>query len=169
MKRFAAALLCFFPLFLHAEDTSLNVGGFAFKLPAPWTQAQNTGMMTKAILNYPAEGGAPLELKMYDFGGPSGGVEANIQRWISQFDGTPEVKKEELTFGETKVILLSASGTYLDGMPGGPKTPKLDSTLLGAILAGADTNVFIKMAGPKAAIAKAQEDFKKLVVSPFAK
>jgi len=170
MKRLTlAALFCLLPLFLHAEDKSLAVGGHTFKLPAPWTQAQNTGMMTKAILNYPAEGDKPLEAKFYDFGGPSGGVEANVQRWISQFDGKPEVKKEELTFGETKVTLVTATGTYLDGMPGGAKTPKPDSTLLGAIIAGPDSNVFIKMAGPKAAVAKAQADFKTLVSSPFAK
>ena len=169
MKRLAVALLCLLPLFLHAEDKKVSVGGLEFAVPAPWTQAQNTGMMTKAILNYPAEGGDPLVLKFYDFGGPSGGVEANVQRWISQFEGTPEVKKDELTFGSTKVYFVTATGTYLDGMPGGPKTPKPDSTLLGAILTSDDTNVFIKMAGPKAAIAKAQEDFKKMVTSPFAK
>lgn len=168
MKYLAAALFCLLPLFLHAEDGKLTVGQFTFAMPKPWSQAQNTGMMTKAVLNYPADE-KPLEAKFYDFGGPSGGVDANVQRWISQFEGTPEVKKEELTFGDTKVVLVTASGTYLEGMPGGPKTPRPDSTLLGAILAGSESNVFIKMAGPKAAIAKAQEDFKKLVVSPFAK
>ena len=169
MKRLAAALFCLLPLFLHAEDKTLSVGGFSFVLAAPWTQGQNTGMMTKAVLNYPAEGEVPLQAKVYDFGGPSGGIDANVQRWISQFEGTPDVKKEELTFGDTKVILVTASGTYLDGMPGGPKTPKPDSTLMGAIVAGADSNVFFKMAGPKAPMAKAQADFKKLVVSPFGK
>jgi hypothetical protein len=169
MKRFAIALLCFLPLFLHAEDKSLTVGGLKFTLTAPWTEAQNTGMMTKAILNYPVEGGSPMEAKFYDFGGPSGGVEANMARWTNSFESPPEVKKEELTFGDTKVYLLSATGTYMDGMPGGAKTPKADSTLLGAIIVTADSSVFIKLVGPKAAVAKAQPDFKKLVSSPFAK
>ncbi len=81
-------------------------------------------MMTKAVLTWPVEGGAPIEAKFYDFGGPSGGIEANIQRWISQFEGKPEVKQEELTFGTTKVVLLTASGTYLDG---GSHEPHQDS------------------------------------------
>jgi hypothetical protein len=169
MKHLAIALSCLLPLFLHAEDKNVSVGGLEFATPAPWAQTQNTGMMTKAMLNYPAEGGEPLVVKFYDFGNQSGGVEANLQRWVSQFEGTPDVKKEELTFGNIKVYLLTATGTFLDGAPGGPKTPKPDSTLLGAILASDDTNVFIKMAGPKAAIAKAQDDFKKMVTSPFAK
>jgi hypothetical protein len=169
MKRLVLALFCLLPLFLHAEDKTITVGSLQFTVTAPWTQAQNTGMMTKAILNYPTETGEPLVAKFYDFGNPSGGVEANIQRWVSQFEGTPEVKKDELTFGNTKVYLVTATGTYLEGMPGGPKTSKPDSTLLGAILSSDESNIFIKMAGPKAAMARAREDFKKLVQSPFAK
>ena len=153
-----------------AADEKLTVGQFDFVMAAPWKKAENSGMMTKAVLNWPVEGGAPIEAKFYDFGGPSGGIEANISRWLSQFEGKPEVKQEELTFGSTKVILLTASGTYLDGAPMSPtKTPRPDYTLCGAILAGDQSNVFIKMTGPKAAMAKAQADFKKLSTSPFAK
>ena len=153
-----------------AADDKLTVGQFDFVLASPWKKAENTGMMTKAVLAWPVEGGTPIEAKFYDFGGPSGGIEANIARWVSQFEGKPEVKQEELTFGSTKVILLTASGTYLDGGPMSPtKTPRPDYTLFGAILAGDQSNIFIKMAGPKAAMAKAQADFKKLTTSPVAK
>lgn len=41
--------------------------------------------------------------------------------------------------------------------------------LLGAIVPAADANVFIKLTGPKAAVSKLIEDFKKLAASPFAK
>ncbi|MCE9519470.1 MAG: hypothetical protein K8R87_07960 [Verrucomicrobia bacterium] len=153
-----------------AADEKLTVGQFDFTIVAPWKKAENTGMMTKAILAWPVEGGTPIEAKFYDFGGPSGGIEANITRWISQFEGKPEVKKEELTFGNTKVILLTASGTYLDGAPMSPtKTPRPDYILCGAILAGDQSNVFIKMTGPKAVMDKAAVDFKKLATSPVAK
>lgn len=153
-----------------AADEKLTVGQFDFKVSPAWKKAENTGMMTKAVLAWPVEGGTPIEAKFYDFGGPSGGVEANIKRWISQFEGTPEVKQEELTFGSSKVILLTASGTYLDGAPmSANKTPRPDFMLCGAILAGDQSNVFIKMTGPKASMTKAADDFKKLATSPFAK
>lgn len=154
---------------LCAEDTEITVGEFDFTVASPWTKAENTGMMTKAVLQFPVEGGTPLDAKFYDFGGPSGGIDANIQRWVGQFEGKPEVKKEELDFKGTKVILLTVSGTYMDGMPGGAKTSKPDHTLCGAILAGAKSNVFIKFTGPKETVAKAQEAFKKLATSAFAK
>jgi hypothetical protein len=156
---------------LRAEDAAkLTVGEFTFTVAKPWTTGQNSGMMTKAILNYPVEGGAPLEAKFYDFGSQSGGVEANVTRWISQFDGKPEVKREEIEIGGTKVVLVTATGTYLDGGPMSPtKTPRPDYTLLGAIVVGKESSVFIKLTGPKAAAAAAQESFKTLATSPFAK
>lgn len=155
---------------VSAADEKLTIGQFDFVVSSPWKKAENTGMMTKAVLTWPVEGAAPIEAKFYDFGGPSGGIDANIKRWVSQFEGKPEVKQEELTFGGTKVVLLTASGTYLDGGPMSPtKTPRPDYTLCGAILAGDQSNIFIKMAGPKAAMARAQADFKKLATSPVAK
>ncbi len=171
MKTLALALIVSLTslVSLRAEDTKLTVGEFDFNVAAPWTVGKSSGMMTKAILQYPVEGGTPLDAKFYDFGGPSGGIEANIQRWVGQFEGTPEVKKEELDFKGTKVILLTVTGTYMDGMPGAAKISKPDHTLCGAILAGAKSNIFIKFTGPKDTVAKAQEAFKKLATSPFVK
>ena len=156
---------------LRAEDAKqLAVGQFTFALPAPWKQAENTGMMTKAIVNYAPEGGTPLEAKFYDFGGPSGGIEANVKRWVGQFEGTPEVKREDLEMNGTKIALVTATGTFLDGAPMSPqKTPRPGYTLLGAVLEGADSSCFIKLTGPKDDVAKMQEAFKKMALSPFAK
>lgn len=155
----------------RAEDKTVTVGDFTFAVAAPWTEAQNTGMMTKAVLAHPVEGGTPMEAKFYHFGSGQGGdVDANVRRWVGQFEGTPEIKKEELEFSGTKVTLLTLTGTYLDGPPmGGTKTPRADYSMLGAILVGKDAPVFIKLTGPKAAAAAAQASFKKLVESPFKK
>lgn len=155
-----------------AEDTKITVGDFTFTVSAPWKEGQNTGMMTKAVLNHPVEGGTALEAKFYHFGSGQGGdVESNVKRWVAQFEGTPEVKKEEVTVADgSKVTLITITGTYLDGPPfGGTKTPRADYALLGAILVGKDSPVFIKLTGPKSATAAAQESFKKLATSPFSK
>lgn len=155
---------------LHAEDAKLSVGQFTFALPAPWKQAENTGMMTKAVVQYAVEGGSTVEAKFYDFGGPSGGIEANVKRWIGQFEGTPEVKREDLEMNGTKIALLTATGTFLDGAPMSPqKTPRPNYTLLGAVLEGSQSSCFIKLTGPKADVAKMQDAFKKMSLSPFAK
>lgn len=175
MKTLALALfaaLTFAATSSKAEDTKITVGDFSFAVAAPWKEGQNTGMMTKAVLNYPVEGGTALEAKFYHFGAGQGGdVDANVKRWVSQFEGTPDVKKEEIPVADgSKVTLLTIKGTYLDGPPfGGAKTPRADYALLGAILVGKDSPVFIKLTGPQAATTTAQESFKKLATSPFNK
>jgi hypothetical protein len=172
MKPFSLAVLLLAASLLPvgAEDKKITVGEFSFATPSPWTPSENTGMMTAAVLNYPVKEGKPLEAKFYAFPGGGGGVDANLERWSKQFEGTPDIKKEELDFNGTKVVLLTASGTFLDGGPMSPvKTPRPDYALLGAILVGKDVPVFIKLTGPKADVAGAQEAFKKLVTSPFAK
>ncbi|MEY4484330.1 MAG: hypothetical protein RL693_1782, partial [Verrucomicrobiota bacterium] len=166
------AALTFATISSKAEDAKITVGDFSFTVSAPWKEGQNTGMMTKAVLNFPVEGGDPLDAKFYHFGSGQGGdVESNVKRWIAQFEGSPEVKKEEVAVADgSKVTLLTITGTYLDGPPfGGTKTPRPDYALLGAILVGKDSPVFIKLTGPKASTTAAQESFKKLATSPFAK
>jgi hypothetical protein len=49
----------------------------------------------------------------------------------------------------------------------GPKTPKENYTLLGAIVPGTDAPVFIKLTGPKDAVAKIGDAFKAMIKSPF--
>lgn len=78
----------------------------------------------------------PVEAVFYHFPGPGGGggVEANVQRWLGQFQGTPESKREEIDAGGKKITLVTATGTYNDGPPMGAKTPKADYTLVAAIV-----------------------------------
>jgi hypothetical protein len=164
----AAALLAV-TLSARAEDKTISVGGNTFKVPAPWTEGTPTGMFDKAALNYPIEGGTALIAKLSEFQGGAGGVEANVNRWVGQFEGgKPETKREDLKFGDTQVVLMTLSGTFLDGPPmSSQKTPRPDYTMLGAIIMNADTATFVKLTGPKADVAKAADAFKKLVTSPF--
>jgi len=154
---------------LRAEDT-LEVANLTFKLPEPWKKVPTNSQMRAGTAQITVEGSdTPLEAVFYYFGAGQGGdVDANIARWLGQFEGEPESKREEIKAGDHKVDLIIANGTYLDGPPfGGTKTPRPDFTMLGAIVPAADANVFIKLTGPKAAVAKAVDAFKKLATSPF--
>ena len=170
MKLLLATLSLFgFALSCKAEDKKITVGEFTFTVPAPWTEGQPTGMFDKAALNYPGEGGTPVIAKFSEFPGGGGGVEANVKRWVGQFDGgSPEQKREDLTFGDVQVVLLTLTGTFLDGPPmSASKTPRPDYQMLGAILMGKEVATFIKFTGPKADVAKAADAFRKLAISPF--
>lgn len=152
-----------------AEDGKLAVAGLNFAFPGAWTSVPPSSPMRAGTLQIPAEGAdKPLEAVFYYFGGGQGGdTKANIDRWLGQFASPPESKTEELDANGTKVTVVTATGTYNDGAMFGPKTPKDNYTLLGAIVPGSDAPVFIKLTGPKDAVAKIADAFKSLAKSPF--
>jgi len=172
MKRLITALaLLTVTAGLRADDAQVSAGNLNFALPsAAWKSVPTSSPMRAATLQISAEGAdKPLEAIFYYFGAGQGGdTQANVARWLGQFESPPVSKTEEIDAGGKKVTLVTATGTYLDGAMFGPKTAKADYTLLGAIIPGPEAPVFIKLTGPKDAIAKITEDFKKLSVSPFA-
>lgn len=165
-----AALFVFGSLSAQADD--LKVADLTFKFAAPWKSVDSASPMRAGTLQVAVEGAEkPVEAVFYYFGAGQGGdVEANVNRWYGQFEGEIEKGREEVEAGGKKVTIVKANGTYLDGPPfGGTKTPRPGYTLLGAIVPAGDANVFIKLFGPKDAVAKIADDFKKLASSPFAK
>ncbi len=166
----AAATLLALTLAANAEDKTITVGGNSFTAGTPWTEGTPTGMFDKAALNFPIDGGTALIAKFSEFPGGGGGIEPNVKRWIGQFEGgQPETKREDLKFGDAEVVLMTLTGTFLDGAPMSPtKTPRPGFTMLGAIIMKGDVATFVKLTGPKGDVAKAAEAFKKLVTSPFA-
>lgn len=174
MKHFllSALLLTSATLSLRAEEGKVSAGSLNFTLPTgAWKSVPSSSPMRAVTLQIPVEGSEkPLEAVFFYFGGGQGGdTAANITRWLSQFQSPPESKTEELEAGGQKVTMVTATGIYMDGPMMGTKTPMADYTLLGAIVPGPEANVYIKLTGPKAAVAKIAGDFKKLVTSPFAK
>ena len=153
-----------------AEEGKLAVAGLNFTFPTTWTSVPPSSPMRAGTLQIAAEGSEkPLEAVFYYFGSGQGGdTKANVDRWLGQFASPPESKTEELDANGTKVTLVTATGTYNDGAMFGPKTPKENYTLLGGIVPGNDAPVFIKLTGPKDAVAKIADAFKVMLKSPFA-
>lgn len=126
--------------------------------------------MRKATYRIPKVKGDPedAELGVFQFGGQGGSVEANVERWLKQFEGTKksDVKRSERTVEGLRVHLLEvASGTYASGMPGRPTEPKANYAMLGAIVEVPTGNWFFKLTGPKATVSKARADFNGLIDS----
>lgn len=154
---------------LAADSTVLEAAGLNFKHPATWTKVPSSSSMRLATIEIKAEGEEqPMQMGVFVFGA-AGGVQANVDRWLKQFaaEPKPETKVEELDANGTKVTLVTATGTFNDMMAG--KGPQENFTLLGAIIPAGESNVFLKLTGPKAGIAKVAEEFKKMATSPFAK
>jgi len=162
------------PLFLaFAADApaTFKVSEFTFKRPVKWEWVESTSPMRKAQLKVSdaTDPKKSAEVVFFHFG-PSngGGVQANVDRWFSQFQEPREkigAKTEETKIGKHKVTFVRAEGTYLSGMPGGPRTPQPGSAMRGAIVESGEGDVFIKMTGPAALVKSAEDDFRKLVES----
>jgi hypothetical protein len=152
----------------HAEEA----GGLSWTAPKEWT-VQGERPMRVVTYGVPAakgdvEGG---EVAVFYFGaGQGGGVEANVQRWVNQFqrpDGKPiekEAKTKQEKVGGLPVTTVDVKGTYNGGGPMmGPASPKPGFRLLGAIVEGPEGAVFFKFTGPEKTVAGAEKSFRKLL------
>jgi hypothetical protein len=109
------------------------------------------------------------ECGVYYFGpGEGGTVEANIQRWIGQFEGGQRnARTGKRTIHGLSVNTVDVSGTYT-GM-GGPMAPshpeKAGYRLLGAIVQAPQGSVFFKFTGPAKTVAANQAKFEAMLDS----
>src|SRR5215469_16994121 len=147
---------------------TFQVSEFTFKRPPAWEWIETTSPMRKAQLKVlSADKKESAEVVFYYFGqSGGGGTQANVDRWLGQFQEPKEqikAKVEAVTVNNHKVTYVQAEGTYLSGMPGGPKTPQPNSMLLGAVLESESGNVFVKMTGPAALTKASMTDFKQMV------
>src|SRR4051812_9197620 len=154
---------------LSAADApkKFTVTDFSFTTPAGWERDETTCSMRKAQLKVPAsDKKESAEVVFFYFGeGNGGGVKANVDRWMSQFQNQSNPKVENTKVGKHDVTWVEVEGTYLSGMPGGPRTPQPNSMLYGAIIENPSGNVFVKMTGPASLVKSSREAFKKMIES----
>ena len=159
----------------QAPHGAPEAGGLTWTSPSGW-ETQGTRPMRVATYRIaPAKGDAEAaELAIFYFGaGQGGAVDANVKRWLGQFqktDGTPISEKDARSKKETlnglAVTTLDVKGTYTGGGPMmGPSTPKPGYRLLGAIVEGTEGPLFFKLTGPERTVAGAEENFRKLLES----
>jgi hypothetical protein len=113
------------------------------------------------------------ECAVFFFGpGQGGGVEANIDRWIGQFeqpDGKPSAdraKRKSETVNGIPVSMIDLTGTYKGGGPAmGTSAPKTGYRLLGAIATGPQAGIFFKLTGPVKTVAAGEKEFHAMIAS----
>jgi hypothetical protein len=150
-------------------------GGLKWIQPAQW-QPQAQRQMRLATYSVPAASGdkANAECAVYYFGeGQGGSVDANVDRWIGQFqqpDGKSSrqaAKVAHIAVHGVKVTTIDVSGAYT-GMGGPsmqPGAPVTGYRLLGAIAEGPKGSIFIKFTGPAKTIEANRAQFEKMIQS----
>jgi hypothetical protein len=160
--------LCVLSSFAFAEK--FTVAGINFESPKNWESSEPSNNMRKAQFSASSPSGKTVEVVFYYFGsGNTGGIQANVDRWMKQFEDPQDKKVNTETINKTRVTYAQAHGTFLSGRPFGPKTPNPGYGLLAAIIEGGGGAVFIKITGPKSAVEANIEATKKMVTASLTK
>lgn len=135
--------------------------------PARWKEGPLKQMRTATYL-IPAAAGDGEEAECAVFLNIGGGVQANIDRWVGQFektDGAP-IQKRDMINGLI-VTTVDVSGIFKGGgaMMGSTSGPKTSYRLLGAIAQGPEGEIYFKLTGPAKTIAAAQGEFQTMLQS----
>jgi hypothetical protein len=151
-----------------APPRTETAGGVEWKVPGRWTSGAGSAMRVATYAVPAAKGAEAGECAVFFFGaGQGGSVDANVERWSKQLEGSPAPQRAVTTVGGLKVTRVQLAGTYL--APGGPMMQstgkRADSRLLGAIVEAPEGNVFFKFTGPAATVGAAQPEFDALVAS----
>ena len=141
-----------------------------WEAPDGWKKVEPSSSMRAAQYRLDGEGGAAT-LAIYHFGSGGGGVKANIDRWIGQFEGPDggSLREEATTkvrrVDEVKVHLVEVTGTYSPGAGMGAGQTRKDQRMLGAIAEAPGGLVFFKLLGPKETVAAHEKEFDTFVSS----
>jgi len=151
-----------------AEDTfSVGKGHITFGIGEGFVKEKPSNGIVEHEFSTPIAEGDSKAGRMTVMGA-GGTVEANIDRWVAQFemkDGDkPKISKEKIA-GQT-VHRIDLTGSYRDGRPFGPKTLRPGYRMLAAIVETEDHgNYFLKFYGPKATVTKHEKGFETIVSS----
>jgi hypothetical protein len=140
-----------------AKTQSVTAGPLKLTVPETWKQKETASRFRLAQFSIPQVSGDPedAEFVVFFFGaGGGGGPEANLQRWINQFQS--QERKVKLTSGKSpqgEYILADISGTWNKpiGPPIAQKTKEMPGArVLSIILTGKDqSSYFLRLTGPE--------------------
>jgi len=156
----------------HGESP-VSVAGVAWTVPAGWEDAGSRSMRVATYtIRTNREGTA--ECAVFYFGSGQGGdVQANIDRWVNQFeqaDGTPSSERAKTARSEQSgwpLTTVDVSGAYNGGMGSTPtgQSSQPGYRMIGAIVEGPEGPVFFKLTGPEAVVESSTAHFQSLLES----
>jgi hypothetical protein len=136
------------------EELKLADGRVIVTKPASWKSVKPKSTIIQYEFQSPIDAKETARTTIMT---ATGGVDANIKRWVGQFEGLKEsdAKIEKKEIDKTTAHIVELQGTYKESMggpfaPGGGTKKFENHAMLASILELADgTLVFIKMTGPK--------------------
>ena len=151
-------------------------GELRLKAPDGWVSERPSSSMRVSQYQLPAAEGDTegASLVVYYFGAGQGdSVDANLERWVGQMqgsDGRPakeKAKTETMTVNGMKVTLLDVSGTYAGGDMGGGGTAQSrpNFRMRAGVIESPKGAYFIKLVGPEKTVSRWDQAFQEFVRS----
>lgn len=169
LLRLLAALAACASLAAHAQPAAeVRVLDWLIPVPTGWTPQVPSSSMRLAQFTAGSAGGS-ADAAVFHFGLAGGGpVQANIDRWASQFlsdDGKPVAPAvEKGTAAGLPVTWVALDGRYARGVGSGPQgQAAANQSLRVAIIETPKGNLFFQFWGDRAAIAKQEPAFRQAV------
>ncbi len=152
-----------------------TAGGLSFSVPKAWV-VQPTTPMRQAFYKVTKAEGDPedAEFVASAFGiGQGGTVEANLERWATQFQApgggsaSETAKTATREVGGLKVTTLDLSGTFVAAIPPAmvEKHNKPGFRMLAAVIETGSGLCFLKLVGPERTISRNEKAFSAVVDS----
>jgi len=154
------------------QDSRVEFDGLSFRPHSQWVAGTPSSNMR--VAQYTLEGATEdAELVVYYFGGGGGSIEANMERWCSQFeqaDGSSTrdaAKIEETEHSELTFHTLDVSGRYVaETSPGsGEHVDRPEMRMLGAIVETSSGPYYVKLVGRAVTVAEWSESFDSFLAS----
>lgn len=151
-----------------------RAAGATWVTPAGWQSQTPSSSMRLAEWAVPGvEDAGTAECALFSFPGSGGTVQANIGRWLGQFeqpDGVPTAERAEqmtMTVSGVATTLLQVTGVFLSQNPPmtGPVEPLPDYAMFAAIFETAGAPHFVKCVGPRATIGGRATELSTFVMS----
>jgi len=133
-------------------DGRTGMGPFALAVPKEWVGKPVTSSMRAADWVLSAKPGEEAELIVYYFGTEgAGSVEANLDRWASQFQSPSNKKIDKTKLAGQDATIMTVSGHYnAEAMPGGGGTIDIaDASMVAAIVSSPQGPYYFRMVGAK--------------------
>ena len=151
-------------------NAASDAAGIQWKAPTTW-KALPDRPMRAGTFTVPAVAGDPEagEMAVFFFGaGQGGSVEANITRWIGQFQNpAAPPKRATQKINGLNVTTIEVAGTYLfsPSPMSTEKTPKPGFRMLAAIVEAPEGPVFFKFTAPVKTVAANEGAFQSMLKS----
>ena len=144
---------------LRAEDkpdasVEVKAGDLKLKVPAKWESKPPSNNLRLAQFNVPAAEGDSAGAEVVVFPPFGGSVNANVQRWVGQFESEGrELKTVKGKAEQGEYVLVELKGTYKKpiGPPIQQKTEAAPGSKMVAVIfkSNAGGNYFLRLVGPE--------------------